>query len=1328
MKRSTRKSARTPRYPYAIERLEDRTLLAVIASNTTVSGTIGFAAETDLFTFNATAGQRIVFTMSDVSASGALSPAVSITGPGSSTVVGSASGTGEAFVEFTAATSGTFTASARGAGNTTGAYKVRLVNMTTAVNADPHDGHGGLIATGTTKAGSINDFGDIDTFRFTANAGQRVVLTLSDLSAGGTADGSFYPYFAVYGPNGAIIDGDQSPTDPYIEFAAPSSGTFNVLVAGAGDTVGAYKLRLAVAGQTTVNVDPDDNQGGTIATGTTKSASINDWGDIDVYKFTANAGQRVVLSLSDLSSGGTTDGSFYPYFTAYGPNGAIISADQSPTDPFIEFSAAATGSYTVVVTGSGATFGAYKLRLAVAGQTTVNADPNDNHGGTIASGTTKFASINDWGDIDVYRFTANVGQRVVLSLSDLSSGGTSDGGLYPYVAVYGPNGALIDAEQSPTDPYIEFSAAATGSYNIVVTGAGATVGAYKLRLAVAGQTTVNTDPDDGHGGALASATTRSASINDWGDIDVYRFTANSGQRVVLTVSDTSAGGTTDGGFYPYFTVYGPDGAIITAEQSPTDPFIEFAAAATGSYNVVVTGSGATLGAYRLRLNTMGTTSVAADPFDSHGGPLSHHTTKSAGIGDFGDTDLYSFTANTGQRIVLTLTDTSASNGTADGGFYPYIAVYGPNGALIDADQNPTDAYIEFSAGATGTFNVLVAGAGNSIGSYKLRYAKFGMTSSTTDSSDSHGGFLASGVTRTASINDYGDLDVYGFYAAPGDILQLTMSDTGSLYNYFTLYSPTGSVINASSGSTSAVINHTVTTAGLYGLVTTSSGASLGSYSVKLNLTPNYTSAKSTISLSVIDPLATEPGSDTAVIRFTRTNNRATPQVVNYLIGGVATNGTDYDTLTGQITIQPNSSFADLIVKPKSDTATEGTESVVVTLKTGANYLVTSDATKKTATVNIASSGTGKISGTVFNDIDNDGVKDSNEAGLVGRRVFVDSDKDGVWDNNERSVLTTTGGAYAFTNLPAATFRVRQVLASGEKTTTPTSGNHEFVLAAAQNVTGKNFGAAVPKPVTARVNATASTITIGDGRTFAAAGGFTSGTERTTAFAVGNTTDDSLYYTMRVGADFSFARSVPKGSYSIQLFFAEPTSTATGQRKFDVFAEGSKVISDLDLVAAAGSKNAYARVIPVTITDGQLNLRFLGKVGSAILSAIVIAPRYEAESAVRTGAIVGSANAGFTGTGYVDFTASGQTLTFTAITASAGKFSLKFRYANGGTTNLPLKLEVNGVVKSAALAFNSTGSWTTYKEVNITVDLVKGANTVKLTSAGNGVNLDSLALV
>jgi hypothetical protein len=119
--------------------------------------------------------------------------------------------------------------------------------------------------------------------------------------------------------------------------------------------------------------------------------------------------------------------------------------------------------------------------------------------------------------------------------------------------------------------------------------------------------------------------------------------------------------------------------------------------------------------------------------------------------------------------------------------------------------------------------------------------------------------------------------------------------------------------------------------------------------------------------------------------------------------------------------------------------------------------------------------------------------------------------------------------------------------------------------------------------------------------------------------------------------------------------------------------------------------------------------------------------YEAEQATLSGAVVATNQPGYTGTGFVDYVnATGDFIEWTVSAATAGSFSLEFRYANGGSVNRPLELRVNGVVVSASLAFSPTGGWSKWSVSAATASLIAGSNKIKLTTNGShGPNIDHL---
>jgi len=106
----------------------------------------------------------------------------------------------------------------------------------------------------------------------------------------------------------------------------------------------------------------------------------------------------------------------------------------------------------------------------------------------------------------------------------------------------------------------------------------------------------------------------------------------------------------------------------------------------------------------------------------------------------------------------------------------------------------------------------------------------------------------------------------------------------------------------------------------------------------------------TVTIAATDSSAAEAGLDPGTFRVSRTGSTASPLTVFYTVGGSATNGTDYQSLSGSVTIPGGSSTALITVTPIDDSLMEGSESVVVQLQVNAAYTIGSPSS---ATVMIA---------------------------------------------------------------------------------------------------------------------------------------------------------------------------------------------------------------------------------------------------------------------------------------------------------------------------------------------------------------------------------------
>ena len=83
--------------------------------------------------------------------------------------------------------------------------------------------------------------------------------------------------------------------------------------------------------------------------------------------------------------------------------------------------------------------------------------------------------------------------------------------------------------------------------------------------------------------------------------------------------------------------------------------------------------------------------------------------------------------------------------------------------------------------------------------------------------------------------------------------------------------------------------------------------------------------------------------------------------------------------------------------------------------------------------------------------------------------------------------------------------------------------------------------------------------------------------------------------------------VPAGTYTVELGFAEPGSSARA-RGLRRHRRGPARDPGLDLALEAGTYTAVNRQYTVKVTDGQLNVRFVANSGKTLVNSIRVTDR------------------------------------------------------------------------------------------------------------------------
>ena len=376
--------------------------------------------------------------------------------------------------------------------------------------------------------------------------------------------------------------------------------------------------------------------------------------------------------------------------------------------------------------------------------------------------------------------------------------------------MYGPGGELVGATTSGNtfarDGFLSLQATNSGNYSVVVSATfSGQFGDYALHLVQAPEPYAVSPGDEG--GLLANGAANPGTIA-LGDLDMWNFPANAGENFMLRVGSTN--------FTPWIRLYGPSGELVGETTSGNtfarDGFLTLQATNSGNYTVMVGAvySGQS-GDYALHL-ALAPESFIVSPNDE-GGALTNGVASPGAI-LLGDLDMWSFAAQAGNAITLRV---GATN------FTPWIRLYGPTGAFIDATTSGNtfarDGFLTLTATNAGNYTAVVSAtySGQS-GDYALKLAL--APQPFIVGPGDQGGPLQNGFTHAGTIT-LGDFDVWSFVGTPGDsnVLRVTSVD---FTPWIRVYGPTGALVGeTTSGNTFArqgTVSLNITNAGNYTVI------------------------------------------------------------------------------------------------------------------------------------------------------------------------------------------------------------------------------------------------------------------------------------------------------------------------------------------------------------------------------------------------------------------------------------------------------------------------------------------------------------------------------
>ncbi|QDU66239.1 hypothetical protein [Engelhardtia mirabilis] len=709
------------------------------------------------------------------------------------------------------------------AGILANSIRLLLVLVALASLVRPTDAQ--VLVNGSSVAGQITVPGEVDTWFFTASAGESV-----EVRATTTPSPSFAPRLELIDPLGQLIGADERWHVAAVGGTLSIDGVYTVTIRHWGyfsTKTGPYQIEFVRA--------PGANEGGPLPNGGSITSDL-DVGDLDSYTFDIAAGESFAVRLAELPGG-----SMVPTLAVYDPTGALVGSKAASQVANLGGIASVPGTYVVLVSDSSCCSlgpdgsGPYRLWFVRV--------PGANEGGTLQNGLPVTNTL-DVGDLDSYTLEMTAGDYYLLRLAELP--GAS---MIPTLSLYDPTGAPVGSSALSAVSDLEGVAALSGTYTVLISDSSCCSsgpygsGPYALHAL--------TLPGPSESGPLASGGVVSADLS-LGDLDSYDFVAESGERVLLRLGEQPGAAMT-----PTMRVFDPNGALLGSSSLSTVSVLELVVASTGLHTVVVSDSSCCsqgpngTGPYDLHyLRLPGPTEFGLLAADS----------ELAGEITVGDLDSYTLKLAAGESFEITLAEVG---GTA---LAPAMTLYDPSGTPILADGDGEVAGVFGSAATAGEHTLVLrdtnccSSGPSGSGSYLLRVV--------TVPGANEGGTLLDGITISDSI-DLGDVDSFTLLADSGVAVSVDVTKSGatSLAPSLKIYGPSGQFLAGDLDGTQAVVGLVTQGAGIYTVVVRDGGTSLvgtGGYGVTLTgavLSPTSTPNVLLSAASSTDPALFDIGGD-----------------------------------------------------------------------------------------------------------------------------------------------------------------------------------------------------------------------------------------------------------------------------------------------------------------------------------------------------------------------------------------------------------------------------------------------------------------------------------
>ncbi|RFP08044.1 MULTISPECIES: DUF4214 domain-containing protein [unclassified Duganella] len=604
---------------------------------TGMTGIFETTSDSDWFRVSLTAGTNYVLSLNGVPQD-ADSPAslaytsLTLLGPAGQSLsyaYGGGNGDYGPALNFTPTTTGNYFVAAGAGYNSAGSYTVKVARPE-ADDFTANTKTTGVI-NGDTVAGVFERPGDVDWFKFHAEAGQ--------ILAFGAGTGSVPADVAIYDANGRYF----APVSSY-PFRVETGGDY-FLAVSSGSYIGNYTQTMRLLSDDFTTSAPGQlNEGGQL------NGTLEFSGDTDPFTFTTVAGQAYTVTLKT-----PTGDSRNANLSLYDSNGQYVTYGSQTVnnETVLRFLADKSGSYTVRADSSYSlsTPLSYTIKLGVAepddyGSTRADAAP-------LELGTTLSGKVQAPNDVDLFKTELAAGVTYTFSIT---GDGTSSA--YSQAQLQDGAGATVVPLFYSSNPTFSYTPTKGGSFYLQAsgyTGAGYTVSASKTvddfgaTAATAGKLQVGAPM----GGELEAG---------GGDRDWFAVSLNAGTTYWFTLKGQKEGaGTLVAGYGSTFNLLDAAGTLLAkagTTYNATASILPFTPTVKGTYYLEVAAP-----------QSSGTYVVAAQlgQTDDYGNDAAHAGVLEPGTAMLGklelpsDVDVFKVRLIAGQTYALELAPTDGSS-------------------------------------------------------------------------------------------------------------------------------------------------------------------------------------------------------------------------------------------------------------------------------------------------------------------------------------------------------------------------------------------------------------------------------------------------------------------------------------------------------------------------------------------------------------------------------------------------------------------------------------------------------------------------------------------